>query len=556
MTITPPTTTRRASATTTSFVALVLLLASQVVGVPYQQRAQAQESPTRASFSWAVDDRFGFDADGDGVIEIENTPENAHNRLPASCSDECPEARFWVEFTATPQALQIGLPGPGLISYEWHVSGPAGSGVYHRTRPDLRLRLPEGPHEIDLRVAVELPWGRITLRDRAQIVIDDLLVVAVGDSYASGEGSPDRIIVGDTEPQWADASGIAEAAAHAIAHRSTVSWPARTALALEDSSQHTSVTFVDMSVSGARIDRGLLQGRTDPAIPAQFDDVERIVQGRHIDVLLVQIGGNDVGFSRVIRALVEADPLLNPVCYEVLFDNVWASAADGIWDRDTRVTYDPPFDFGCATVDGTRSVVPGFDGLVPAFARLDQRIDQLSVGAVYLMEYPDPTGGTTGGAICDEIVGDLTPPFGFHEVDEQEQAAGVARLLDPLNRELEAAAERYGWTFIGGVADGFTSGHGYCADWPNYGYPDEFEKSPLLFRNRLDFPEGWYRPPQRFGAPLILNDESVSWYRTGSQSSVLQGPTPRYLTPGTLHPNELGHAAMARLALTAIAGSN
>jgi lysophospholipase L1-like esterase len=534
-------------------VTLALLIGAQMVAVGIPARAAAQEPPTRASFSWAIDDSFGSDADGDGVIEIENTPEYVHNRLPGSCSEACPEARFWVELVATPQPSQIGLPSPGLVSYEWHVSGGAGTGVYHRSRPDLRLRLPEGRHEIDLRVAVELPWGQITLRTRGEILVDDILVVAIGDSYASGEGSPDRPIDGETEPQWADASGDAEAAAHAVAHRSTVGWPARTALALEDSSQQSSVTFVDLAVSGARIDRGLLQGRTDPPIPAQLDDVEGIVQGRQIDILLLQIGGNDVGFSRVIRALVEADPLLNPVCYEILFDNVWASADDGIWDRDTRVTYDPPFDIGCEAVDGTRSVIPGFDGLVPAFARLDQRIDTLGVAAVYVMEYPDPTGGTTGGAVCDEIVGDVTPPFGFHEVDEQEQAAGVARLLDPLNRELEAAADRYGWVFIDSVSEGFTSGHGYCADWPNYGYPDQFEKSPLLFRNRLAFPEGWYRPPQRFGSPLLLNDGPTSWYRTASQSSVLQGPTPRYLTPGTLHPNELGHAAMARLALTAIA---
>jgi hypothetical protein len=52
---------------------------------------------------------------------------------------------------------------------------------------------------------------------------------------------------------------------------------------------------------------------------------------------------------------------------------------------------------------------------------------------------------------------------------------------------------------------------------------------------------------------LLLTRGDVSWYRTASQSAALQGPTPRFLTAGTLHPNELGHAAIARLALTVLA---
>lgn len=537
-----------------AFLIAVFAVAAAVVGLG-PGPSSAQETPVRASFDWSTDARFGLDADGDGVIEIENTPEAVHNRVPGSCPGACPPLRVGIKLFAQPTPGAVGLPASGFLSYEWRISGPGGSGVYHRVGPNLDLFLPEGDHEIDLRVRVRLPWGSVTLRSRGTMVVNDVLVVTIGDSYASGEGSPD-VPRGNGAARWADAldSGVAES--HSFAHRSSVAWPARLALALEDGSRRTSVTFVDLAASGARIDRGLLQARGDPAIPAQLDEVERIVQARDIDVLLVQVGGNDVGFSRVIRALVESDPQLNPFCYETKIDNVWASAADGVWDRGTKITYDPPFNFGCKSVAGTRRVIPGLDGLEDAFDRLASRLQRFQIGQVLLVEYPDPTGGSPDGGRCDEIVGDVTAPFGFHEVDSREQAAAVAGLLEPLNRLLRDAASNNGWTWVGGVASAYSQGHGYCAPWPNYGYPDEFEESPLLFKQRLDFPEGWYRPPGRFQSARLLNEGQVSWYRTAGQSAALQGPSPRFLTSGTLHPNELGHAAITLIALSVIAAGD
>ncbi|NIR37168.1 MAG: hypothetical protein GWN79_10385 [Actinobacteria bacterium] len=99
------------------------------------------------------------------------------------------------------------------------------------------------------------------------------------------------------------------------------------------------------------------------------------------------------------------------------------------------------------------------------------------------------------------------------------------------------------------MAAGFADGHGYCAPWPDYGYPDWFDRSPSFLRNRLDVVEGWYRPPDRAGSAPLRNAGAVSWYRTAAQSAELQGPLPRYLTAGTLHPNEQGHLAIAGMVL-------
>jgi lysophospholipase L1-like esterase len=537
------------AATTT----LAGLLLAGWFGVTASDAASADEAVPRASFTWSMEPRFGTDTNGDGRIEMDNTPEYAHNRVEGSCSDPCPTPGFNVTLEASPTASELGLPG-SFLTYEWRLDGPAGSGTYYELESTLLLRLPEGHHTVDMRVAVRLPWGRVTQRARGDFEVNDLVVLALGDSYASGEGSTDLPIDGETSALWADSSDPDVEAFHALAHRSSVGWPVHVALALEDASPHTSVTFVNLTSSGARIDRGVVGERSQPPLPAQLDDATRIIQDRPIDLVLLQVGGNDVGFSRLIRALVDADPQLDPLCYSTMLDNTWASVADGAWDRGVTLTYDPPFRFGCEPTPPTRSSIPGLDGLVGAFDRLGTALSAFDVERVVLVEYPDPTGSPAPGELCQEIVGDVTPPFGFHEVDEQEQVAGVTRLLRPLNDTLSEVAAERGWIFIGGVAEAFASGHGYCSDWPDYGYPEWFRRSPFIFQQRLDAPAGWYRVPGRYGSALLLNDGPVSWYRTAAQSAVLQGPVPRYLTAGTLHPNEQGHLAISRLVLSALAG--
>lgn len=527
-----------------------LVIATTLLAAPLAASAQVEEMPTRAGFTWEMEPRFGIDADGDGLIELENSHEYLHNRKPRSCQGACPEPRFGVTLQATPSADQLGV-APRLFSYEWRITGPGGAGTYFRSGPELRLLLPEGEHEIDVRVRVRILHGSVTLRSRSDILIDDVVVVALGDSYPSGEGSPD-VPRGDGDALWADAVDPAAADSHALAHRSSVAWPVRTALALEQEDPHTSVSFVSFAATGARIHRGILTERANLGIPAQLDAVRDVLGERQIDVVLLQVGGNDIGFSQVIRQLVEADPLLDPICYEKMLDNVWASVRDGRWDRDVSLRYHPPFRIGCRAGGGARAGLPGLDGLESEMRRLASALEELGARQVILVEYPDPTGSTAEGDTCEEIVDDVTAPLGFHEVDASEQAEARERVLEPLNEELAAVAADLGWVFVGGVAASFVAGHGYCAPWPDYGYPEEYQND-RFFRDRLDHPEGWYRPPSPLGGPLVLNRGGVSWYRTASQSAALQGPAPRFLTSGTMHPNELGHMAIARLVLSQMA---
>jgi lysophospholipase L1-like esterase len=514
--------------------------------------APAQEVPTRIGFTWEMAPRFGVDRDGDGRVEIENTYAHVHSR-GAPCSGPCPLQRFRVTLRATPDPALYGIPS-GLVSYEWRIAGPGGMATHLRSHPELNLRLPEGLHSIDLRTEVRVLWGTVTLRRRGTIDVDDLLVAAIGDSYASGEGNPDAPLRGDTPALWADASDPAVEAEHALAHRSTVGWPAQLATALEVGDRHTSVTFVDLAASSARIGAGVLRPHPFLDLPAQLEQLEEAVGDRRIDVLLLQVGGNDIGFSQLIRELVDADPIFDPICYDTMIDNVRASVVDGRWDRTASLGYDPPFGIVCRPGGGERASRVGLVGLPGEIDALAVRLRSFDIDRVLIAEYPDPTGSGSGGELCEEIVGDATPPFGFHEVDEREQQWGRDQVVAPLNETIRSAAARHGWVAVTGVADSFLEGHGYCAPWPDYGYPAEFYDLPLLRRDPLRFPEGWYRPPGPYGAPLLLTRADVSWYRTASQSAALQGPAPRFLTSGTLHPNELGHAAIARLALALVGG--
>jgi hypothetical protein len=192
--------------------------------------------------------------------------------------------------------------------------------------------------------------------------------------------------------------------------------------------------------------------------------------------------------------------------------------------------------------------VAGFDGLAAEFDRLGTEIDRLlSPERTVITEYPDPTGysdGETTG-VCDEIVEDAAP-LGLHEISRDEQILGREMVVVPLNRVIREAAARHGWLYTEGVSDAFARGHGYCADWPDY----RSERSGVSIDQRLADPDSWYRNGTTAGtAPM---EGPVSWYRTAGQSVALQGPDSRVDTTGTMHPNELGHLAIAESVLALV----
>lgn len=143
------------------------------------------------------------------------------------------------------------------------------------------------------------------------VTLRDLLVVSMGDSLASGEGNPDKRAGDDGPARWKDSR----------CHRSALSGPARAAQRLEESDPHTSVTFLSVACSGAKIADvshrryGGIDPQTDFTYPAQVAQVAALVgpqsahSGRPIDALLVSAGVNDLYFSNVIKRCALPSPL-------------------------------------------------------------------------------------------------------------------------------------------------------------------------------------------------------------------------------------------------------
>jgi len=500
-------------------------------------------------------DRFGIDGNLDGMVDMPNTAAYVHGAVAAACSPSCPQAVFPVAFEARTGNVTLGAAFP-FVEYRWDIRSAVGPAQRHVRRvPQMIVRLPEGRADVTLQVVIALPFGSFGVVTRDSIDVEDFLVVAIGDSYASGDGNPERHR-GQTggAPVWGDGFGDpAVGADHAQARRSSVAWPAQVALDLERSDPRTSVTFLSVAASSATVARGLLAPQNSGLPEPQVPRVSALVGDREIDLLLVSIGGNDIGFSRLVAGLVDADPWLDPVCYETDLQNVWDSISDGEWNRVSRIRWhiSDPFNIRCRSArveDGV--TLAGLQGLPGELDRLAIAIDTfLRPSRVLVMEYPDPTGFSTGATteICDEIVGDAAP-LGLHEINREEQRLGGTEVLDPLNALLRDASLRHGWDFAAGGAAAFADGHGYCAEWPNYGYPPELGQQLPLLLHRLDYPDGWYRNGGLSGTQRL--DGPINWYRTAGQSVALQGPDSRVDTTGTLHPNELGHRAMADLVLT------
>jgi lysophospholipase L1-like esterase len=534
------------------FAFVLTVTATPVAAAPPGSAAAA----VRARFDATMPDRFGLDADGDGLIDLPNSARYVQAGSSGACGASCPTV-FTLRLDASPStATMDGMPLP-VVSFRWEVSGPGGRHIVRlEAAPGLEIDLPEGRYQVSLEVEASSTWGSVRGRTTREVAVEDLLVVAIGDSYASGEGNPERPQVeGASGAQWADAPGDPETeTAHAAAHRSTVAWPALAALALERQDPGTSVTFLSVAATKAEVAAGLLGPQPGVSSVSQMDQVVALVGERRIDLLLVSVGGNDIGFARIVRGLVDADRLADPVCYATDLQNVWDAASDGDSNRDSALRFALPWGVGCRAVGVTgRPVLPGLQGLPAELDRLAEAIaGRLDPAAVYLMEYPDPTAVGDGEGACREIVGDVTPPFRFHEIDRAEMAAGRARVVEPLNRSLAEAAARHGWEFVGGLSPAFAAGHGYCGLRPDYS-PVSGEPGSAGFLQNISAGVGrWYRHGASPEAAAALAAPGVSWWRTAAQSVALQGPADAWETMGTLHPNELGHLAMARALLAVL----
>jgi hypothetical protein len=550
---------------------------------------EARPNATRlvVSINWTMPDRFGRDANGNGLPDLPNTPsyvngdagpggaprfsvdldlkvaEPAGTRRPVSI-----ESASWTvrAFGCTPR---VGITCPGVTA--------------EGQSPDVAL--PEGVYDASVTFSGRTsgPLRRVVSgRATQRIRVEDFLIVSIGDSYASGEGNPEQVRrskQGDCDRQlvfWADSGTVGEQTAtphlacgygagvvgaakslattrvgrdHVRSHRSTLSASAQAALGIERSDIRSSVTFVSVAASGATINKGLVEPykgvENEPdsawmtAMPPQLDQVASLVGNRTIDALTVSIGGNDIGFGNVVTALILADDEDDRrLILGAVKTGNW-NLVDASIDRMGLASY--------ANIPGG-----GLDGLPLLYEKLATEIRaKLRPHRVYITEYPDPTKWVSRNGIrhyCDKMLGAIArfqgKILGNAHIDEAESKWAYEKVLVPLNYWGRVAALRYGWKQVAGIAGSFGNGHGMCAARP-------------------------YDPAAYSGNPYPLSVSPSTapdfrWLRVGRESQTIQGPpeawpspfqhlfTDRKSSTGTLHPNELGHRAIMERLLESI----
>ncbi|MGF1649817.1 MAG: hypothetical protein ACFCUN_05150 [Hyphomicrobiaceae bacterium] len=454
------------------------------------------------------------------------------------------------------------------------------------------------PYPAGADVTVEI--GEVEVA-RTRIVVQDLLIVGVGDSFGSGEGNPDVAVrfdpdreadygiagenfavagyparvgawrqIGDREFQRHNARWLDQAC-----HRSLYSNQLRAALQLAVEDPHRAVTFLHLACSGAEITRGLFlryTGHEWVPDPPEFSQISAIAKAqcgpretkvqilpeayhmggaipelmgaltlhecdrrhsRKIDLLLVSIGGNDMGFARLVaNAVLDQQSLLRRLggWLGQVHDRKMAEAQ--LVELEQRYR---------ALKRATHYILN-----IP-WAESDR---------VILTAYPPMALLEDGRTICPSGTSgmEVLPVF---RLDERDAADGE-KAAERLHQLMRRAARQHGWTFVESHRAQF-KGRGICA-----GYSGGIALSSaedLRFPRRIggtwepfspaDFRpyaprQRWFRTPNDAfltghfhvaGSLMqnILRNRNLTW------TQVLLAST----YSGAFHPTAEGHAAIA-----------
>jgi hypothetical protein len=432
----------------------------------------------------------------------------ASRQLPDTCwnaSDRAHDACDGVDSYLSPKSHEIEMRVKSLVgkkilaeyNCEWRIGN--GEPITAPCDEAARGMLPY-PDGATISVNVE---GESPISTDAKV--KDLLIVGMGDSFASGEGNPDVPVkfnesarFNNLYPRRAkdDASGNAQWLDE-LCHRSLYSHQLRTALQIAIENQQSAVTYLGYSCSGAKVDDGILgpqyyvdyvsrksgnsengdgsgsarsfSGKAkDTQIqwmlrelcldkPVKQDDYWTCPDGhyrRNVDFLLLSIGGNDIGFSNLVA---------------------WTTLRDSASSKLAKF-------FG-ATVsaggfaDNMKAILP------EAYSRLAHAIEvavpiknnglPFDASRVILNSYPDLLEDEKG-ALClsggeneneDAYAANQSMDmFSAWLVVAPDKLARAHDQLDLLHKRQQELAEDHGWSFAGRIyGDKPFGGHGFCA---------------------------------------------------------------------------------------------
>jgi lysophospholipase L1-like esterase len=362
------------------------------------------------------------------VIEWSMAPmiarDPAHGNQP-----DLPNTRAYVD---PPHGYQVTLDASHSVglqpytSFYWKVMNSEGREVVTPHGERRTINLLPGSYTVDVRTDEPGPGGR-PVSASTKITVKDVLIVSIGDSYASGEGNP--IVPGIRNPEWAYSPDPEMNIQNAKAHRSTIAGPAQFALELQQSNPHEAVTFVSVANSGASIPVGLLgpmEGVVDSKyrLPPEIAELKQIIGTRHIDVLTISIGANDIQFSNLAKGLIQNTAFGSPSLESLLMQ----------YQTD-------------------------LNRLPRQFADLDEAIRQLHPSQVLITGYPN--------MFLDDFgeVAALPTALGLTLINKTDAQFASDRMYEPLNETLAAAATLYHWTIVNQIYYDF-SAHGYPSSHP------------------------------------------------------------------------------------------
>lgn len=268
----------------------------------------------------------------------------------------------------------------------------------------------------------------------------DFVIVSIGDSVASGEGSPGLPVRSIDGGYWDDFPSDYNVPPNWRAdettpgcHRSAFAGPAQAAARFDETNE---VTFIHIACSGGA------QGNEEPGdkewpgydrgqigkIDLQLDWVRERVS--RIDVLLLSAGANNVnnGFGSVVTTC--------------LLNNPFKPCSEDTEFRDSLRT--------------------SIAGLTQKYGFLQQKIqsgdwDEVP-SVVAITEYFDPSRDADGN--FPSVAVSLS--CGLGAIGPAEWQFLYDEMVVPLNNQVRAAADLHGWRYVGGIADAFRT-HGYCA---------------------------------------------------------------------------------------------
>ncbi len=376
-------------------------------------------------FDWTMPARFGLDANSNGIIDVPNTAAYAKSADP----------RFRVDLQSSPS---------GATNHAWTITGGGLAQPIQAFGRNPTVQLPEGTYTVTLDANENSVQRTVT----KPVLVNDILIVGIGDSMAAGEGNPELEFQLAQPNIWAD-----ESTPHPDAHRSTKAYSAQAALALENGDPRSSVTYVNLAHTGATTSEGILGPFRGHA--SQLDEVLAVVGTRQIDALTITIGINDVNFPDIAGGLIARPLLLGGPS----FDEIEAAFKDDL------------------------------SGLDEKLRRVDEAIrSKLNVREVFLVQYPDPLRNDQGEIADNLFQGEITtalltaagavtllvPVFGpgiftvagiasaLLKIDQEEGQWALDHVQNPIAAIHAKSSRLLGWSPVDEVAEQFRT-HGYTA---------------------------------------------------------------------------------------------